>query len=259
MAYHSRGESKSLRERFGFHAILGVSFGGSKGKNVSSSKGTRTSKQREATGTNTRSTSNTQLLDKPIRAAANQIVRSLVSQQMGTGANAKDIDRIGRLLEARADDAYREQQDANALALAQAERAGQKTIERLNTQLAADAGGSTKNSFVAGATAEATVDLQTNLAALGADLEMKARNLQTAEYQQAIEAFAQSSAAGATDANAIAQLVGVLRGANAKSSSSERGTQITNTLINDIVREHNVGETEGQKNIWDTLAQFTGD
>lgn len=257
MAYHSRGEYKSLRERFGFHAILGISFGGDKDKNVSASKGTRTSRQREATGTNTHSTSNTQLLDKPIRGAANQIVRALVAQQMGRDANTKDINRIAALLERRANTAYQQQRDANKLSLAQAERAGQKTIERLNTQLATDAGGSKKNSFVAGATAEAAVDLEVNLAALGADLEVKARNLQTEEYQNALEAFGASSAAGATDANAIAQLVGVLRGANARTTSVDQGTQVTNTLINDIVREHNVGESESNDSIWTTLSKFS--
>jgi len=259
MAYHTRGEYKSLRERFGIHAILGVSFGGDKGKSVSSTKGTRTSRQREATGTNTRGTSKTELIEKPIRAAANRIVKALVNEQMGKGANKVDINRIASLLETRANAAFREQQDANQLALAQAERAGQKAITRLTTDLATDAGGSTKNSFVAGATAEAAVDLQTNLAALEGDLNMKARNVQTQEYEAALEAFSKATAAGATDANAIAQLVGTLRGANAKSTNVEQGTQITNTLINDILREHKVGETEQQDSIWTTLAKFSGD
>lgn len=259
MAYHTRGEYKSLRERFGIHAILGISFGGDKDRSVTGTKGTRTSRQREATGTNTRGTSRTELIEKPIRAAANQIVKALVSEQMGKGANKVDINRIASLLERRANDAFRQQQDANQLALSQAERAGKRAIRRLTTDLATDAGGSTKNSFVAGATAEAMVDLETNLAALEGDLNMKARNVQTQEYESALEAFSKATAAGATDANAIAQLVGTLRGANARSTNVEQGTQVTNTLVNDILREHRVGESESQDSIWTTLAKFSGE
>lgn len=256
MAFHGKREHVSIRERFGVHAILGVSLGGDKGKSVGSSLGQRSSKENNVTRSTNTGTSKTQLIEAPIRAAANKIVQALVTQQLGKGANSKDINRIAMLLEKRSNNAYREQQDANALALAQAERAGQKEITRLQTNLAADAGGSTKNSFVAGATAEASVDLQVNLAALAGDLEMKARNLQTAELNNALEAFSQSSAAGATDANAIAQLVGTLRGANATSTNAEKATVFEKKNIKDILREHKIGETESQDSLWNTLAKF---
>lgn len=224
---------KELRLPSKQRGIFGSLFG-SKSRSRSETDATRDATQIQSGTVQTTGTQQTQLLEDPIRQAANSLVMSLVREQ---GAEGEDLARIARALEERAMEAEATQGRANTAALTAARREGERGIQRLTTQLAADAGGSTRNSFVAGATAEALVDLETNLAAIEGDLNIKARNLGTQELAAAVEAFKAAQVAGSSDTNALAQLIGVLRGASSVTTSDELQTVDMTEQLSEIVNE----------------------
>lgn len=254
-----------LRQR----GIFGSLFGGTKNKQKSETDAKReatTTSERDATKqqqgtTTTAGEQRTQLLEDPIRQAANTLVLSLVEQAVGPDGSQADIARIAKVLEDRANEAEAAQKSANVATLAAARREGERQVTRLNTDLATAAGGSTLNSFVAGATAEATAQLETSLAALEADLGIQARNLGTQEMMMAVEAFKAAQVAGSGDANAISQLIGVLRGANSTTTTNEtQNIDVTETLneqavetLNEIVKELTKGTAKENKSLFSQI------
>lgn len=233
-----------LRKQRGIFGI-GDLFGGEE-ESSGTKSGTETSDKRSQATTTTEGETRTQLLEDPIRQAANSVVLALAkSSAEAAGAKDADLSRLASALEARALGAEDALRDSNAAVLAKARRTGERSLAQLNRGLSEQAGGVSAqgNSIVAAATADAMVDLETNLAALEGEMSVNARNVGTQEMMAAVSGFQQALAGGATATNAMAQLLGVLRGANAVTTTDE--TKVLDATENIVRQLDEVFESEG--------------
>ena len=180
----------------------------------------------------------TTLLSQEIQDSLEALVLSLTGKSGAGQDTSKDkIDDIGQTLLDRATNAAAEIKTSTDAILAEEERKGLKDITRIGTDLAQAAGGVglKSNSFVAGATVEGRAQLTSQLASLGAQLDIQARGIETAELETAIKAFVSASGASSQDANTIAALVAQLRGATSVTTSEERQAQTQNQSVTDIL------------------------
>lgn len=165
------------------------------------------------------------LLDADVKDALSGLVGALIGAQQEGGA-AQNIGNVAQLLLERGVGAE-EAIGANTEAIInEARRIGERELLSTRTRLAQAAGGTTANTFVAGATAEGRAALESQLAALRAQLGIQARGIETEELSNVAQLFSTGAAASAAESNALAQLLNILRGATQQ-------TQVTGTRTED--------------------------
>lgn len=200
-------------------------------------------------------TSTTKLLGDDVRTSVEDLILQISG---GDAGNADEISNIASILLGRATGADADIQKSNDALLERARFEGTREVEALTSSLSRGAGaGKASNSFVAGATAEAEAALEIGLAGLGAELDLGARNTQTQEFTNAAQVFASGSAAGAADNNALAQLIQVLKGAEA--TTTQTGETVTNELataseiLDSIIKGTATESSKGQSSIFGQL------
>lgn len=207
---------------------------------------TRTSSS-TLTGESTQSgTSTTTLLSDDVQKALEDLI--LNTADIGDkNSNSGQISSIAQTLFTRAQGAADDINAQTQAIVADERRIAEKELASIQTQISQDAGGVGvgSSSFVAGATAEGRASLETGLARLQAELGINARNIQTNEFSNAIQAFSSSSGAKATDANAISQLVNVLRGATSTTTTEQQTSQTQQQDINEILNQLIEGSATG--------------
>lgn len=157
----------------------------------------------------------------------------------GMTTQEKSLNDIGTELKVRAEGAAAALTKETGAILDQARLSGTRELQRLTTDLAAATGGSTANSFVVGATGEAAVSLESQLADLGAKLAIQIHGIQGADFEQAIAALQQSSAAGAAGDQSIAYLADALKGGKTTTKAATRVTDAES--IRAVLRKESVG------------------
>ena len=193
----------------------------------SSSVAKETSKQ---TGTITddtalTTTSKTSSLSGDLQEALNAFLLQQISIATDPAASGQaQIADIANLFAERAVTAEEDILKNNAAIIEESRRLGEKQVNRLQTSLAQQAGGTSANSFVAGATGEAIVGLESSLASLSAELSTAARGIQASEMQAAIEALRSGTADAATRTAAITTLTEALKGAEVSASEVALGS-----------------------------------
>lgn len=187
------------------------------------------------------SKSTTTTLAQGIQDQLAGLLTTLVSQQAGDNAAAGRIGDVADLLLQRAGAAEEVINSRNAAILADARRAGQDELAQLKTQLATDAGGSTFNTFVAGAVSQGAADLESQLASAEGQLANEARNTATTELLNAINAIATGAQTGVQGITGIAGLGELLRGATTVTENvgtvAAQGLETTNETINTILKQ----------------------
>ena len=218
-----------------------------------SQSGTQTQQQKQQQEQQTTTT----LLSQDVQDAIQQVVLHLTGGQIAPDTVSAQINNIAQTLTQRASTAASDINSADAAIISEAQRSGEKQIGRLQTDLAQQAGGSKDNTFVVGATAEGQAALQSQLAALKAQLGLTARNTQTQEYQDAIQALVQTATTSTAGSEAIAQLANVLRGATQTTASTTNATQqqltdytqtlksIVDSLVNQTTKTKTAGLLTG--------------
>lgn len=215
-------------------------------RNVDSST-TKKAKRTTTADTQAESTSTTQLLSEDAQAALEGLMLDLAGKQSAGDTGADRIRQIGEFLFSRAQGAEDDLNSSVDAIVGEARRSGTKEIERLQTDLAQQAGGSTGNSFVMGATAEGMAQLESQLAALESELEFSARSQATQEFVNSINALSTGEQSEAASSNAVAQIAQVLRGATQttqqESSQQTQEQMIFNETIKQIIEEITKGTT----------------
>ena len=209
-------------------------------------------------------TETTSLLSKEVQDTLEKLVLTLAGQFDDESGNAGTIESIGETLLARATGAADDINQNIAAIVSEERRIGEKAIESLTTGLAQSAGGfgEKSSSFVAGATAEGSAQLASQLARLQAELGIQSRGIESQELVSAIQAFAAGSGVKATDTNALTQIVAQLRGATAvttteQEQAQEQSQQVTE-LIDQLISGTQVGTTETTEkpSLISSLAKF---
>lgn len=193
----------------------------------------------------------TRLLSQELQDVLENLAITLTESTAGAASGGRQISDIATLLFDRAIGAQDELTEQNQAIIGEARRKGTKAVERLETDLAQAAGGRTSNKFVQLASAEGFSELESQLAALEAELGIEARNIQSQEFGQAIQAFATGAGTEATTSNAIAQIVQVLRGATQVTTGervlSEKERELSSLVekINQVVTGFSESDTSG--------------
>ena len=228
--------------------------GGSKSKSV---EGSKTTQRQDINATKTIkgvTTETANLLADNVRRA---IEGSVLALSRESGDNADAIAKIAETLATRAGGAEAAINAENAAVIAKAKRDADLRVQRIQTDLAMQAGGSSGNSYVAGATAEAQVGEQVDLAALEANLRLQARNTGTEELSGAVTAYNNASTSKSNDINALAQLLSVLKGAKAVDTTKQNSTEKNHQLNIGTTRYDAI--TVGKGSSHDPLLQQFGD
>lgn len=224
---------------------------------------TTVAKSTQNTDTATKADSTTKLLRDDVQNTLNDFLLNLVGQNSdGTKTTPDDqLKQLATLLTERASGAEAALNQQTSAILNESRRAGQREVDRLQTDLAQAAGGSKANTFVAGATAEAQASLESQLAAAAASFAQQNRNVATTEFQTAIDALSSGIAGEATSVQAISQLVNVLRGATQTTTATEVGSQQTQMTAEETVKELINALTKGTSTVKDGkgLLQRVGD
>jgi len=145
----------------------------------------------------------TNLLSGAAKGELENVVVNLLGK---IGAGNEGVSKIVDLLTTRATGAENAINAQTADIIAGARTTGEKELQRLQTQLAQQAGGSFANTQVLAGTAEGRASLESQLAALQSQLGINARDVQTQELGQLLQA------AGAEESQ-IAPLLNILKGA----------------------------------------------
>lgn len=196
---------------------------------------TETQSGSSRTSTAESGTAKTSSLSDDIIALLENVVRDFGGSLTGEDSS---IDKAGELSDILGTRAKTAQEDIIAdidPIIAGARREGERGLKTLETQLAQQAGGSLGNSFVTAATAEGREGLETNLARLEAELNLKARDTQTNELGAAIQALSEDPST-ANVANFVS-LVQTLKGAQVEQESEKTGTSETETELSRVLKE----------------------
>lgn len=183
-------------------------------------------------------TGEVRLLDPEAEAALKQLFIQLTGQVGAAGGTALPADVLqgsadsldfARLLRERAGGGEQTVADASGAIVSEARRQGENALEAQGTRLAS-ATGSNINSIVQAINAQGRGDLESQLAALQADLAIRGRQLGSEELATAFGATSEATRTGAdvalagsqTGVSNVSQLAQALRGVVA--TSAETGT-----------------------------------
>jgi len=194
-------------------------------------------------------------------AAKTQLEGVVANLLGGIGAGDQGVSAIVDLLTNRATGAQDQIGAQTAAIVGGARDTGEKKLQQLQTQLAQQAGGSFANTQVVAGTAEGRASLESQLAALEAQLGINARNTQTEELGQLLQA------AGAEESQVV-PLLNILKGAQQEQvgtlttaqQTQQQQTQQQNvqtqaeTLANVIAQTLGTTQTDSVSNI---LSQAT--
>lgn len=238
-----------------FDSLFGSGKTKSKSKSETTQNTDRTTIAKSTTEQNTfnKADSTTKLLRDDVQNTLNDFLLNLVGQNTdGTTLTPDEqLKQLGTFLVSRAEGAENALNAQTGAILNEARRSGQREVDRLQTDLAQAAGGSTANSFVLGATAEAQAALESQLAAAAAGFAQQNRGVATAEFQNAIDALSSGIAGQATSTQAISQLVNVLRGATQTTTATETGQNVTEVNAEETVKELIKALTTGSSTVKD--------
>lgn len=214
---------------------------------------TTVAKSTSETASVNKADSTTKLLRDDVQNTLNDFLLGLVGQNTdGTKLTPQDqLKELGTFLVSRAEGAEGALNAQTNAILGEARRSGTREVNRLQTDLAQAAGGSTANGFVLAATSEAQAALESQLAAAAAGFAQQNRGVATAEFQTAIDALQSGIAGDATSTQAIAQLVNVLKGATTQTTASETGQSTTEMNAEETVKELIKALTTGSSTVKD--------
>jgi len=95
---------------------------------------------------------------------------------------------------------------------------GEQELQKLQTQLAQQAGGSTANTLVASSTAVGRANLESSLAKTSGELNLSARQIQTDELSKAVQGLVQAEQGKQAPVQNISSLLNILKGSTVEQS-----------------------------------------
>jgi len=203
-------------------------FGSKKSKQKSESTTHQTESQTKTgtseTNTGEKQTSTTSTLDAGVRNALSSFITDSLG---GPSPDQLALRNLGDTLTANAENAAGALTGAVTDILNEARRSGEREVQRLQTDVAQASGGSTDNTFVMQATAEAQAGLESQLAGIGGNLALQIHQMQGQDFQNAVAALSASAGAGQQNAQSLAYLVDALKGGTTTSTGESTGTSKT--------------------------------
>lgn len=189
----------------------------------------------------------TELLGAEQRAELQQLFSNFAAQLGVPAGEERQTKEIIDLLGEQARGVAANEADISSI-IASREKAGTEAIGRQFTQ-ASTIAGSAGNTVVQKQQAEATVDLQTELAATEAEIRLAAESGDTAQLVQILQGIAGAETAGVQQFATIAEL---LKGALAKQTGAEqvvseeqaKSTEVLKEIANAITKATAVSATE---------------
>lgn len=218
--------------------LFGSIFGSGKKKQKSESSTHQTeasTKTGESVASSNESQQNTtSTLDAGVRTSLSGFIRDALK---GPSEDQQALQDIGSTLTTTAERAAKDLTKNVSKIINEAQRSGERDIMRLQTDVAQASGGSTDNTFVMGATAEAEAGLHSQLAALGGNLALQIHQMQGQDFQNAVAAISAAAGAGQQNAQSIAYLVDALKGGQSTSKATAKGTTktISSEEINSVI------------------------
>ena len=238
---------RELRLRHSQRGVFGLSFGKKKSKSEENTVFSQTETATKdvdslrETGIEQQERTTTELLSEDVRLSLEDLILDLAG---GDEDVSGEISNIASILLGRAEGAEEAIGEANAALIDRARFEGTREVERLTAQLSRGAGaGPASSSFVAGATAEAGTALEIGLAGLEAELNIGARNVATQEFVGAAQTFSTGAASGAAETNALAQLVEVIRGAQATQETIGTGQETEQLTAQELLTSLIAGQS----------------
>lgn len=165
-------------------------------------------------------------LDEETLGGLQDLVQQLMAGTFSGEAIEGSAGELAQFISERAQAGGAEQEAETGAIVGEARRKGEAQLSRLQQELARASGGSIANTLVASATGEAAVGLESQLAALQAQLGIEGRRTETEELSQAFSSILGSEQAGQQN---LASLLGVLRGA-AGERTFESETELASML-----------------------------
>lgn len=235
--------------------IFGFSFGGEDTSTTSTTTTEQDIDRKKTTTTDASKTGKqatdtqqeTELLGAEQRAELQQLFSNFAAQLGVPAGQERQTQEITNLLGAQAQKVASNEEDISAI-IASREKKGTEEIGRQFTQLATGAG-SSLNTVVQKQQAEATVDLQSELAATEAEIRLAAESGDTQQLVQILQGVAGAETAGVQQFATIAEL---LKGALAKQTGAEevvseekaQSSEILEEIANAITKATGVSESE---------------
>lgn len=268
-SFSKSGRSSRRRQR----GIFGFDFG-SESSTVTTDE-ERESRRRtteRATRDRTRTAEETERRERTTTALPTEIqdlLSNLITGGAGTGGEifgggtASDVAALGRQLTERAATAETEiAEDVEAI-VSEARRSGERDIRRVITDLSQQAG-SSQQSFVQQVGLEAGSSLESQLGALRGELSIRGRAAATEEFQAALTALLGAPTAGATQSQALTQLVNTLRGATTTeetvgaTAETETEQDVAVRTLSEVIEQLIEGRRRGESSDFGISLDFTG-
>jgi len=225
--------------------IFGVSFGKDETEQKEKSKTESTTEQTSQVDSS--KTGETQQTVTSLDQETQDLLAQLIQSAGGTiGTTSGELTDLANQLITRGGETEQVlQENINAI-IAESRRSGEQEIGQLQTSLAT-AAGSTQNTFVAGATAEAQADLEAQLAAQQGELNIAARQAGGEDLATAFSALAQVPGAQVQETANVTALVDALKGATTtgETISSEELTSLENVLQDILSKTKGTAQAEG--------------
>ncbi len=214
--------------------LFGSVFGSGKKKQKSESSTHQVEDStKTGTATNTENQSSvTTSLDSGVLTALSGFVKSSLRRP---SQEQMDLRSIGDTLTTTAEGAAVELTNQVTDILNEARRSGEREVQRLQTDVAQTSGGSTDNTFVLQATAEAQAGLESQLAALGGQMALQIHQMQGQDFQNAVAALTAAAGAGQQNAQSLAYLVDALKGGKTASTAKGTSKTISSEEINSVI------------------------
>lgn len=218
--------------------LFGKVFGSGKKKQKSESS-THQVEDSSKTGTSTTTaTENQNSVTTSLDSGVTNALAGFIKGSLrGPSQEQLDLRDIGDTLTTTAEGAAKQLTRQVSGILNEARRSGEREVQRLQTDIAQTSGGSTDNTFVLQASAEAQAGLESQLAGLGGQMALQIHQMQGQDFQNAVAALSAAAGAGQQNAQSLAYLVDALKGG--KTSSTAKGTSKNTTIsaeeINSVI------------------------
>lgn len=226
---------------------MGLTLGGSKSSGSQKSKSVTEATKKSTTeqtgvktGTGSQATTEQQTVQALSAETQGILEKAIADIASGSVAN-ENLSTFVQDLQARAAESEQTILAQTDAAIAEARRAGEQQIGRSITELAG-ATGSRQNSFVQQIALEAQTGLESQLAALGSEFAIKAREAQTAELTNVLAGLQSGVQSETAKAQSLAALGNILKGAETTATGTSATTtastesQTISKLVDELIK-----------------------
>lgn len=174
--------------------------------------------------------------------------------EAGGSERAKTLADFTTSLASRAQEAQADIFAQSQAILDESRRVGERELGALETRFAREAGGSVGNTFVTAATAEGRASLESQLAAQEAQQGIQARQLQSAEFAQVLQALS-ADPQGADIAN-FTKLLETLKGASVEQTGRTDIAETSSSELREIIKVLTESTTKAREGSVKVSGQF---